>query len=319
MQVNTRIQNPTNYFFNQAPKEAEDYSDKINEFTKKLINTDTCVLCKQDFNFTTHLPRILIHCGHTFCTSCLKNFHKNNRVRCPMCLKLVKQIETIERLPVNHTIFHKLADQYNKKCEQNGEGQIDAQAVLYQQFEASQMIGKQKQQSYQQQPYQYDQQQFVGPDGLPQKMPVRIDEESGLEWCEYHYDRIKHFLCMYHKETCCRVCGELLHAKNECQVMDLYEVEDMHAFLNDFYKKNNFYEQQALNQELMEATLKNNGQNFVAGEGAKPIPGIDPNQLVVGDYSFKEDGDEDEEEGEYEDDDEAEFEDEGDYEDEERN
>lgn len=38
-----------------------------------------------------------------------------------MCLKLVKQIETIERLPINHTIFNKMAEEHNKKCKQNGE------------------------------------------------------------------------------------------------------------------------------------------------------------------------------------------------------
>lgn len=67
------------------------------------------------------MPRILIHCGHTFCTSCLRNFHKNNRVRCPMCLKLVKQIYSIDRLPINHTIFTKMADSYNKISKELGE------------------------------------------------------------------------------------------------------------------------------------------------------------------------------------------------------
>jgi len=33
-----------------------------------------------------------------------------------MCLKLVKQIDTIDRLPVNHTIFTKMAEDYNKRC-----------------------------------------------------------------------------------------------------------------------------------------------------------------------------------------------------------
>lgn len=30
---------------------------------------------------------------------------RNRRVRCPMCLKLVKQLDTLDRLPINHTIF----------------------------------------------------------------------------------------------------------------------------------------------------------------------------------------------------------------------
>lgn len=40
MQVNTRIQNPTNYFFNKAAQETDEYADKIREFTKKLINVE---------------------------------------------------------------------------------------------------------------------------------------------------------------------------------------------------------------------------------------------------------------------------------------
>ena len=63
----------------------------------------------------------MIHCGHTFCTSCLNKFFmyffiqifRNRRVRCPMCLKLVKYIDSIERLPINHSIYHHLATKEN--------------------------------------------------------------------------------------------------------------------------------------------------------------------------------------------------------------
>jgi hypothetical protein len=72
------------------------------------LNTKNCVLCKENYNFDNRIPRILIHCGHTFCTECLLNFYNNERIRCPLCLKLVKSLETIERLPVNHTIFTKM-------------------------------------------------------------------------------------------------------------------------------------------------------------------------------------------------------------------
>ena len=60
------------------------------------------------------MPRILIHCGHTFCTECLIKFHKNYRVRCPLCLKLIRNIDIIDRLPINHTIFHNICTQINK-------------------------------------------------------------------------------------------------------------------------------------------------------------------------------------------------------------
>lgn len=60
------------------------------------------------------MPRILIHCGHTFCTECLIKFHKNYRVRCPLCLKLIRNIDIIDRLPINHTIFNTICTEINK-------------------------------------------------------------------------------------------------------------------------------------------------------------------------------------------------------------
>ncbi|EGR28127.1 hypothetical protein IMG5_182800, partial [Ichthyophthirius multifiliis] len=120
----------------------------------------------------------------------------------------------------------------NLQNKEQGKDIIDAKAALYQQFEASSIEAKKRAQQLNEQSYP------LGPDGLPQKMPPRVDEETGLEWCEYHYDRIKHFLCIDHKQTCCRVCHEIFHNKPDCGTIDLYEVDDMHAFLTEFYKKN---------------------------------------------------------------------------------
>ena len=64
-----------------------------------------------------HLPKILIHCGHTICYTCVGRFHKDARVRCPMCLKLIRNIETVDKLPTNHTIYAKLAEELRKKGE----------------------------------------------------------------------------------------------------------------------------------------------------------------------------------------------------------
>ena len=41
---------------------------QINEFLKNLIDLKKCVLCKFDYNLEERMPRIMIHCGHTFCT-----------------------------------------------------------------------------------------------------------------------------------------------------------------------------------------------------------------------------------------------------------
>jgi len=60
---------------------------------------------------------------------------------------------------------------------------------------------------------------------MPQK-PVDPNQEGDLEYCEIHTDRVKHFLCLKHQSICCRVCSEVIHAKKECVVVDLYETGD---------------------------------------------------------------------------------------------
>lgn len=107
-----KLINPTTHFFSEAEKNVGEMSPEIEKFVKQLINKKTCQLCKKDYDSNVRIPRILIHCGHTFCTPCLEKFYtytcllfRNRRVRCPMCLKLVKYFDSIERLPINHTIF----------------------------------------------------------------------------------------------------------------------------------------------------------------------------------------------------------------------
>ena len=52
------------------------------------------------------IPRILVNCGHTFCTSCLLKYHHNkDHIRCPSCKKLVKHLDNVETLPLNLSIF----------------------------------------------------------------------------------------------------------------------------------------------------------------------------------------------------------------------
>ncbi len=70
-----KLVNPTTYFFEQAEKTPSSISPEIEEFTKKLLNKDECQLCKKPYDIYDRIPRILIHCGHTFCTPCLEQFY----------------------------------------------------------------------------------------------------------------------------------------------------------------------------------------------------------------------------------------------------
>lgn len=135
--------NPTAFFLSQSTETTKDYKDKINEYVKKLLNLNSCVLCRQDYNFSERIPRILIHCGHTICTACLKNFHKNRRVRCPLCLKLIKNIETLDRLPVNHTIFSKMMDERKEEFQR-----VSGRHGRMSDFTRASMPNRDKQQQY---------------------------------------------------------------------------------------------------------------------------------------------------------------------------
>jgi hypothetical protein len=71
---------------------------------------DVCAYCAKKYNVGERIPRILVHCGHTLCTSCIQQLHHKDRVRCPVCRKLVKQLESAERLPLNINILFEVVE-----------------------------------------------------------------------------------------------------------------------------------------------------------------------------------------------------------------
>jgi hypothetical protein len=75
---------------------------QLNYEKRKL---DFCGVCKLKYNVGDRLPRILVNCGHTYCTLCLTKYYRKNRIRCPFCKKLVKKLESVEQLPLNINIF----------------------------------------------------------------------------------------------------------------------------------------------------------------------------------------------------------------------
>lgn len=67
-----------------------------------------CGVCKMIYNVGDRIPRILVNCGHTWCTNCLSKYYRKSRIRCPNCKKLVKNLENVEQLPLNITIFSEI-------------------------------------------------------------------------------------------------------------------------------------------------------------------------------------------------------------------
>ena len=104
---------------------------------------------------------------------------RNRRVRCPMCLKLVKQLDTIDRLPINHTIFAHIVQKETKMAQEQGKQHPikDASVFLFGEFER------------------------VQKEAHMQDNPQKIDPDSGLPFCVFHNDRVEHFYCEAHKVT----------------------------------------------------------------------------------------------------------------------
>ena len=71
---------------------------------------DICQFCGLKYNVGERIPRILVHCGHTLCTNCISQLHRKDRVRCPICRKLIKQLESAERLPLNINILYEVVE-----------------------------------------------------------------------------------------------------------------------------------------------------------------------------------------------------------------
>ena len=84
-----------------APLILADYKSRV---------LDKCYFCGLKYNVGERIPRILVHCGHTFCTECLSQLHHNFRVRCPVCRKLVKNLETVDKLPLNINILYEVVE-----------------------------------------------------------------------------------------------------------------------------------------------------------------------------------------------------------------
>ena len=71
---------------------------------------DVCGVCRLKYNVGDRIPRILVNCGHTYCTSCFSKYYRKNRIRCPCCRKIVKNLESVEQLPLNICIFSEIVN-----------------------------------------------------------------------------------------------------------------------------------------------------------------------------------------------------------------
>jgi hypothetical protein len=59
-----------------------------------------CPECKQEFDESSHIPRILTSCGHTICETCMKLRFKKKSILCPQCA-VTTNTSSLSSLPTN--------------------------------------------------------------------------------------------------------------------------------------------------------------------------------------------------------------------------
>jgi uncharacterized protein YbaR (Trm112 family) len=77
----------------------------------KSRGLDYCHFCGQQYNVGARIPRIIVGCGHTFCTHCLSYFLRDHKIKCPLCRKMLKSVESVDKLPLNFNILYEIVTQ----------------------------------------------------------------------------------------------------------------------------------------------------------------------------------------------------------------
>ena len=175
---------PARFFLHQEKLLTDEEKQQALKYSSTVFDAEKCPTCRLNYDLASRCPRILVHCGHTVCTSCLYYFFKDQRIRCPLCSKVIKRLRVIEVLPINHQIYYELITKIP-------ESEVDPiNAILK----------------------------------LPEELNREINESEEVELplCEMHTDRYKHFLCMKHAVLLCRICiTDNLHLC-ESNFLDLY-------------------------------------------------------------------------------------------------
>lgn len=81
-----------------------------------------CKACRCFYNEDTHIPRLLIFCGHSVCEKCLATSLPQTQISCPECSKL-NPIEKVEDMPKNLALLHPYVSQSSNPYPQSSRDQ----------------------------------------------------------------------------------------------------------------------------------------------------------------------------------------------------
>ena len=187
MDAKQKFQNdPAKFFLYQDKLLSTEERQRAAEYSGKILNLKICPVCDLNFDLASRAPRILIHCGHTVCTACLYLFFKDQRIRCPLCSKIIKRLRFLEILPLNHQIYHLL----HLKTRPNEIDPINSTLRL--------------------------------PSEMTEEFEGKEDYEFWL--CGNHVDRFMHFACLHCNVILCRLCiTEKVH-NCDYNIIDLYSL-----------------------------------------------------------------------------------------------
>ncbi len=151
--------------------------------------------------------------------------YKNLAIKCMLCKKVVKKLEKIDNLPVNHTIMIRLTKE--QKASECLEFEKKAQEIIGKD-EDNKILGQGLSIEQQRKQAQKDiniltkDQIFLNMESIQKFdnfLALREEqnqEEEQLEYCGYHEDKVKHYYCMFHKSLSCRICAEMMHSRGDC-------------------------------------------------------------------------------------------------------
>lgn len=68
------------------------------------VDPRDCTVCFKRYDDDGHRPRVLTSCGHSFCSTCITEMIKDNKLQCPNC-RASCDLSTVDQLPVNFALL----------------------------------------------------------------------------------------------------------------------------------------------------------------------------------------------------------------------